>query len=415
MLAILAGVLPGPQASDVIEPIAATSTPGYRRGRVTWTAFIVLLAFGMLNAGLGPALPYLRRAEHVSYLASVLHQVAFAVGGGLAGLLTARARQMPARSLAIRVGMLGAAAAWLAMGYGSRLEVTVCAAFAVSLLGTTALIRVWAVLADEHGARRAVAMSEGEVAVSLGGVVSPLLVGVAAGSALGWRGAFVLCAAAVVVAVTATAFVRLPEPRHDPVRAAGGARQRGMRATLVVVFAIVALEFALAFWLASYLGDSVGLERQTAAELVSVLYLANLVGRLLASRLAHHVPAELLLGGALALALAGLPVLLAATGAPLAVAGLAITGIGVGATFPLASALHVAASRRGADGALGQVLAAAAVGQITGPVVVATVAQGLGLRAGLTTLFGFTLAAVGALHWQVRRQRPGLADSCGGK
>jgi MFS family permease len=393
----------------VIDPSAAEPTAGYRRDQVTWTAFVVLLAFGILNAGLGPALPYLRRAEHVSYLAIVLHQVAFAVGGGLAGLLTARARQMPARGLAIRVGMLGAAAAWLVVGYGNRLEVTVCAAFAVSLLATAALIRVWAVLADQHGARRAVAMSEGEVAVSLGGVVSPLLVGVAAGSALGWRAAFVLCAAAVVLAVTATAFVRLPESRLDPARAARRGPVTGVPATLVVVFAIVALEFALAFWLASYLGDSVGLQPQTAAGLVSVLYLANLTGRLLVSRLARDVPPELLLGGALAVALGGLPVLLAASGAPLAVAGLAITGIGVGATFPLASALHVAASPRGADGALGAVLAAAAVGQIVGPVVVAAVAQGFGLRLGLTTLLGFTLAAAGALHWHVRRWRASLA------
>jgi MFS family permease len=394
----------------VIEPDAAAPAPGYRRDRVTWTAFVVLLAFGMLNAGLGPALPYLRRAEHVSYLASVLHQVGFAVGGGLAGLLTARARRMPARGVAIRGGMLGAAVAWLALGYGNRLEVTVCAAFAVSFFGTAALIRVWAVLADRHGARRAVAMSEGEVAVSLGGVVSPLLVGVAAGTPLGWRAAFALCATAVVVAVTATAFVPLPEPRLDTARAAGGGGDGGVPATLVVVFAIVALEFALAFWLASYLGDSVGLPRQTAAGLVSVLYLTNLAGRLLVSRLAHRVPAELLLAGALALALGGLPVLLAATHAPLAVAGLAIIGIGIGATFPLASALHVAASPRGADGALGQVLAAAAVGQIVGPVMVALVAQSFGLRAGLTTLLVFTLAAAGALHWHVRRWRPGLAD-----
>lgn len=387
----------------MIESTEAAATPGYRRGRVTWTAFVVLLGFGMLNAGLGPALPYLRRAEHVGYLPSVLHQIAFAVGGGLAGLLTVRARQMPTRGLAIRVGMLGAAGAWLAIGYGNRLEVTVCAAFAVSLLATAALIRVWAVLADQHGARRAVAMSEGEVAVSLGGVVSPLLIGVAAGTALGWRAGFVLCAAVVVMAVTATAFVPLPEPRLDPARTAGGVRQGGVPATLVLVLSIVGLEFALTFWLASYLDDSVGLSRQTAAVLVSVLYLANLAGRLLVSRLAHRVPAELLLGGGLAVALVGLPVLLAATGTALAVTGLVITGIGVGATFPLASSLHVAASPRGADGALGQVIAAASVGQIVGPVVVAAVAQGLGLRAGLTTLLGFTLAAAAALHRYVRR------------
>jgi len=32
-----------------------------------------------------------------------------------------------------------------------------------------------------------------------------------------------------------------------------------LQPTLVVVFAIVALEFALSFWLASYLNDDVGL------------------------------------------------------------------------------------------------------------------------------------------------------------
>src|SRR5262249_32518347 len=102
------------------------------------------------------------------------------------------------------------------------------------------------------------------------------------------------------------------------------------------------------------------------------------------------------------------PVLLVATGAPQAVAGLAITGIGIGATFPLASALHVAASpggaggAGGADGALGQVLAAAAVGQVVGPVVVAGGAPGVRPRAGPATLLGFTLTAGGALQWRRR-------------
>jgi fucose permease len=375
---------------------------GYRRDRVTWAAFGVLFAFGVLNAGLGPALPYLRRAEHASYLASVLHQVAFAVGGGLAGLLTARLRQMRARALAIRGGLLGAAVAWLALGYGDRLQVTVGATFAVSLLATAALIRVWAVLADEHGVRRAAAMSEGEVAVSLGGLISPLLVGAAAGTPLGWRGSFVFAAVLVAVAVSATVPVHLPAsppsrahvPRSDT-------RDQRMPPTLVVVFAIVALEFSLAFWLASYLGDNIGLQRRTAAAMVSGLYLANLVGRLLVSRLAHLLAAERLIASALALALVGLPMLLAATGAPLALASVAVIGVGVGATFPLTSALHVAASSRDTDSAVGQVFAAASVGQMMGPVTVAGLAQAFGLRTGLITLIGFTLVAAGALRWHV--------------
>ncbi|HZC74206.1 MAG TPA: MFS transporter [Jatrophihabitans sp.] len=379
--------------------------PAYRRDRVTWASFGVLLAFGVLNAGLGPALPYLRHVEHVGYLGGVLHQVAFAIGGGLAGLLIARAPRMPPRTLVIRGGLLGAALAWLAVGYGNRLPVTAAGAFAVSFLGTAALIRVWAVLADEHGERRAVAMSEGEVAVSLGGVVSPLLVSVAAGSALDWHGAFLFASVVVAVAVSVTMPVRLPPAL--PGRAAGpdivaGDRRR-LPPTLVIVFAIVGLEFALSFWLASYLGEDVGMRRSDAAAMVSALYLANLVGRLVAGRLAHTVAASRLLGGALAVALLGLPVLLAATGAVVALVGLAIAGIGIGATFPLTSALHVAASPHSADGAIGQVLAVASIGQIAGPVVVAALAQQFGLRTGMVTLVALTLLAAAALRWQLGR------------
>lgn len=385
---------------------ADAAPAAYTRDRVTYAAFAVLFGFGILNAGLGPALPYIRHAEHISYLAGVLHQVGFAVGGGLAGVLSARARRMPARAFAIRSGLVAAALAWIAVGYGDRLAITVAAAFVVSLLATAALIRVWALLADEHGERRAVAMSEGEVAVSLGGVISPLIVSIAASTVLGWRGAFLIAAGLVAAAVAATTPVRLPESTLT--RAgdnANRARQRSLPPTLLIIFAIVGLEFSLTFWLASYLGDSVGLSRQTAAAMVSVLYVANLIGRVLASRLAHSVSAERLLAVTLALALAGLPILLAAHGPWLSVAGLAVMGVGIGGMFPLTSALHVAGSARDAEGALGQVLATAALGEIVGPVAVAALAQPFGLRIGLMTLGGLAGLGAGALRWHVVRRQ----------
>ena len=394
------------QSSDMGPEIAPVQTaPAYRRDAITWVAFVELLSFGVLNAGLGAALPYLRDAEHISYLAGALHQVAFSIGGGLAGIMTARVRRMPGRTWAIRGGLLGAAVAWLAVGYGGTLAVTASAAFLVSLLATAALIRLWAVLADVHGPRRAVAMSEGEVWVSLGGIVSPLLIAAMAGTALGWRSAFVLGAVIVAGTVLFTARVPIPSPVPradadiDPNRATG----RRFPPLLVVVFAIVALEFALSFWLASYLADDVGLRRELAVTMVSGLYLANLLGRVLASRLAHRVSAQRLLAGALVVVLLGLPLLLTARSAVTAALGLAVAGAGIAATFPLTSALHVATSRHGADAAMGQVLAVASVGQMFGPLVVAVLAQVSNLRVGLLSLVGFTLLAGGALRWQLSR------------
>jgi fucose permease len=172
---------------------------------------------------------------------------------------------------------------------------------------------------------------------------------------------------------------------------------------LAVVFSIVALEFGLSFWLASYLNVSVGLERGLAVALVAALYGANLAGRLLASRLARRVEAARLLAAALLTAMAGLPILIAAHAAGPATLGFVITGMGIGALFPLTSSLHVSRSRRTADAALGQVLVVAAFGQTFGPLAVAAVAQATSLRVGFLVLPALVVAAAAALALAVRR------------
>jgi fucose permease len=377
-----------------------TTTASYRRDAATWAAFAALLSFGVLNAGLGPLLPYIRAAEHISYLAVVLHQVAFAIGGGLAGLLAAAAPERPRRDVAIAAGLAGAGVAWLGIGYGGTLALTAGAAFAVSLLGTSALIRLWGALADIHGPRRAVAMAEGEIWVSLGSIATPLVIGALAATALGWRSSSVAIGAVLVAASLACRSVRMPapRPRSEPSLPRTGRRPHP---TLVIVVAVVAIEFSLSFWLASYLGDDLGLGRGLAVTMVSVLYAANLAGRLVASRMVRRLSAAAVLAGAFGLALAGLPVLLAAKGAAAAVVGLALAGMAIGAFFPLVSSLHVGASARTADGAIGEVLAAASIGQVLGPVLVAALAQAADLRTGLLTLPALVLLAGVALRAHV--------------
>jgi fucose permease len=356
----------------------------------------------VLNAILGPALPYLQAEEHISYVPGALHQLAFAVGGGVAGLLAIRVEARVGRGVTIRFGLAAAAIAGLAVGYGEAIWITVPGAFFMSLFGTSALVRVWAALADTHGPRRTVAMTEGEVMVSLGGTVVPLILGGVAATVLTWRFAFVAGAAVVITAVLAMGTVRIPRPR--PVaspdrrpRAADLPAQSSAVPTLVIIFAIVALEFSLSFWLASYLNRNVDIGREEAVLMVSGLYAANLIGRVLASRLARRASTERLLAASLTLALVGLPILLAAHGAAVAAAGIALTGIAIGAMFPLTSSMHVGVSRRNADGAIGQVLGIASIGQILGPFAVAAIAQAAGLRVGLLILPGLVLLAASGL------------------
>jgi MFS family permease len=364
---------------------APSRAPRYRRDTATWVAFACLFGFGLLNAVLGPALPFLRAAEDLSYLAASAHQVAFAVGGGMAGLLAAAVSGTMSRRRAIAGGLGVAALAGLGVGYGPSAYVTIVAAFVLSLAGTTALIRLWALLADLHQERRTVAMSEGEVCVSLAGILTPLLIGGLATTALTWRSAFAVTAVVVAgtaVLVLVVAFPELPDKRE----AAAVKTGRWWQPMLVVVIAVVALEFCLSFWLASYLNDEIGVGRDLAAAMSSVLYAAALAGRLLLSRLARRIAAEPLLVSALVLTVVGAPLLLLAHGPALAIAGIVVTGIGMGATFPLTSSLHVQASPISADAAMGQVLAVAAIGQIAGPLATGVLAQMADLRVGLLVL-----------------------------
>jgi fucose permease len=374
----------------------------YRRDAFTWIAFGALFAFGYLNAVLGPALPYIRSVEGISYLVAALHQVAFAIGGGIAGLLSARDRLPFGRRPVIAAGLGGAGLAGLAVGYGNTAPITIAGALLMGLLATLALIRLWAALADAHGELRAVAMTEGEVAVSLAGIATPLLIGGLAGTAGTWRLAFAIGAATVALSIVGVLRADIPAQRP-------GTRERSrhtsVQPTLVIVFAIVALEFGLSFWLASYLNDDVGLARHAAVTLVSMLYAANLAGRLLASRLARDTSAERLLFVALGSVLAGLPCLLAATSATAAIVGIVLVGAGIGALFPLTSSLHIQASGHTADSALGEILTVAALGEIAGPLLTGAIAQGSSLRTGLLVLPALTLlAALGLTTHQRQTQ-----------
>ena len=387
----------------------------YRRDATTRVAFAALFGFGILNAMLGPILPYLRQSEDISYVTGALHQVAFAVGGMTAGILATRSSARRRRT--IGVGLTGAALAGVLLGYGRILPVTILAALLLSASATAALIRMWALLADLHPMHRTVAMTEGEVAVSLAGVLTPVIVSVCAATVLGWRFSFVVALVVVVASAAAVSVSRLPEAHRlqpsDPDEADDRAPARSdsadrinPRRTLTTIFAIVGLEFTLSFWAASYLHDDVHIGRDTAVALVSALYAANLVGRVVASRLARRMPTALVLRLFLATGLVGLPVLLSADNVVTAGVGLAVTGVGIGGTFPLASSLHVAASHRTADQALGQILTVAGIGQITGPLAAGALAQGIGLRLGLLVLPALVLLA-GAMSRH--RDRPGTA------
>jgi len=239
----------------------------------------------------------------------------------------------------------------------------------------------------------------------VGSIVTPLLIAALAATALTWRAALVTGGLGIALSVCALRRSDLPAPASpdSPGAAAGTSGRPRIRPTLVIVFAIVGLEFALSFWLATYLHDSVGVRRGLAVVVVSGLYAANLAGRVTASRTARHLPDAAVLAAALLLVLLGLPLLLAARTLWPALCGIVLAGAGIGALFPLTSSLHVATGKANADTALGEVLAVAALGQLAGPLAAGLLAQLSGLRVGLIVLPALTLLGLAGLAAHQRR------------
>jgi predicted MFS family arabinose efflux permease len=383
----------------LLDPPSQTASLPYRRDRRTLAAFGLLAALGALHTVLGATLPYLRTDLGLGYGQAGLHLTAFAAAALLAGLGGPAVQRATSRLGLVLAGTGGAAAGAGLVAAAAGLAGSLTGAAVMGAGVTLAFVGLWSGLSDQHGERRAVALTEGEVAVSVGNLSLPLAVGAAAAAGLGWRAALVVVLAAVTAGALGLRRAGVQEPASATTATAGppGQVARRLAPLLVVVACVVGVEWTLTTWLSTFLDDEVGLARSTAVLATSAFFAAMLAGRLVSSRLARRTGARALLAGALALLLAGLPVLLAARGIPVALAGIVLVGAATGALFPLASALVLAAAGPASTRASGATMAVASVGVLLGPLTIGTLAEGTGLRTALAAAAVLPVTALAVL------------------
>ncbi len=381
----------------------------YRRDARTWAAFGLLLALGLLQGTLGVALPYLREELDLEYAAASLHVSAFAIGGLAAGLSGALVASRIGRRALIVAGAAGTSLAGALLTLASSLEQSLACALLLGLALTFSFIGLWSALSDHHGDRRAVALSEGEVAVSLGTLSLPLAVSLAAATEAGWRAGLVAAASvplAGAIAVRATG-VTEPAAADGNARSGAAAPVRGrLISLLAIIVCVVGMEWTLSTWMISYFDDDVALPREVAVALGSGFYGAMLAGRLIASRLARRRYAGDVFFMALGTALVGIPMLVAVPHAAIAVPASLIAGLGTGALFPLAAALVLEAAGPRSTAGSSATMVAASLGVLLAPLTIGALADALTLRGALAcTLLLPLLAALLAVHARRARLR----------
>src|SRR5829696_7641530 len=159
----------------------------FRRDRLTWLAYVALAWFAYLQAAPGLVIGHLRDELGVSYATGGLHVAAFAAGSMVAGATAARLeRGLGRRTLFWSAAALMGAGA-IGVTAGRVAEVTVGSVLVMGFGGGLLLVTIQAALADHHGERRGVALTEANVAASFGYIGLIGVLSLTAALDAGWR------------------------------------------------------------------------------------------------------------------------------------------------------------------------------------------------------------------------------------
>jgi fucose permease len=362
----------------------------FARDSATWMTYGLVGFFAFMETVLGPIMPFLRRELDLGYAAASLHFSAFALGAVLLGFFGDRIVGRWGRRAALWGGAFGMAAGALLLILGQSAWGTVPATFAMGICGALLIVTSQAVLSDRHGEYSAVALTESNVTASACAIIAPLLVGASAASGLGWRAALVVPAVALVL-LAARYF---SQPLDLPPNAAENDAPADAPtlpplywAFWVLVALGVASEWCVGYWGADFLADGTGLTRPAAATSLTAYFAAMLAGRVVSSRLARTLPPAILLAATLFLALFGFPLFWLSPGTLLALAGLFVTGLGIGGVYPLGVSAAIASAPGNTDAAAARLSVGGGGAILVAPFVLGTLAD----RVGISTAFGIVV------------------------
>ena len=374
----------------------------FRRDRLTWLAYLMLAWFAYLQAAPGLVIVHLRDELDLSYSTGGLHVAAFAAGSLVAGMISARLERAVGRRTLFwsSAALMGAGTVGLTVGRVAA--ATVGSVLLMGLGGGLLLVTIQAALADHHGVRRAVALTEANVAASVAYVVLIGLLSLTAALHVGWRAALLVAPVVLVLAWWTNRRLAIDAPPPSTVEHDRLPGVFWIAATML--FCMVAAEWCITAWGASFVADAAGVPTDTAVGLMAGFFGGVVAGRAIGSRLTRRHDPERLLALALAVTAAGFAVLWPLTGPVQALVGLSLLGIGLGNLFPMGLAVTVALAPGRAALASARAVGATSFAVLLAPLTVGTLADATSLTAALGVVpVALVLAAVGLVL--VRRAR----------
>ena len=380
----------------------------FQRDRLTWVAYLLLGWFSFLQAAPGLVMPYLRDELGLSYSIGGLHVAAFAAGSLIGGIVSGRLEVAIGRRAMLWSGAALMGGGAIGLTAGRVAEVTIASVLVLGFGAGLLLVAIQALLADRHGERRAVALTEANVAASLGYVVLILALSLAAAAQVGWRIALLVGLAVPLVLWLRHRELAVEAPSRSV--ASSGRLPSIVWIAGAVLFCTTAAEWSVIAWGASFIEGETGVSADTAVSLMAGYFVGVVMGRIAGSRLTRSRDAARLLAISLAVAGAGFAILWSSTGPAQAVLGLLVIGVGIGNLYPLGTSVTMSLAPGQAAAASGRAVAMSASAGLLAPLVVGPLADATSLSAALLVIPGF-LGFAGAGLALVARQSSRLAPA----
>lgn len=352
------------------------------RTRLTWLAYSMLAYIGFSQAILGPLMPFLRSELGLTYTQGGFFSAAIACGLIFTGLFAGWLTRHISRQVLFWGGGTFLAVGITILGLSRQFELALLAVLGMGIGGSLAQVMIQALLSDQHGEQRAIALTEANVAASLSGTLTPLILSSLQRIGAEWRAISLITI--LVLTLLAVSFRRVSIPNS----ATAAAQSSGKAGNLpfafwlywIVLFFMVATEMSLAVWSTDFFISVVGLSRADAVLAFGVFPAAMLTGRFAGSRLTRSWSSLPLLYATLGLTLLGLPLFWLARIPALNILGLFITGLGIANQYPLTMSIAVGIARDKTNQASARVTLAVGTALLTAPLALGRLADGLGLQ-----------------------------------
>lgn len=373
------------------------SSNPFIRTNITWLAYSMLAYIGFSQAILGPLMPFLRSELGLNYTQGGFFSAAIACGLIFTGLFAGGlARRIPRQILFWSGGTL-LSIGILALAGSHRFELALLSVVGMGIGGSTAQVMIQAILSDQHGKQRAIALTEANVAASLSGTLTPLVLSGLQRVGVDWRAISIITI--FVLTVLAITFRRESIPNSTQPVSADSSKPDGSLPFAfwlywIVLFFMVATEMSLSVWSTDFLISVVGLSRTDAVLAFGAFPAAMLTGRFAGSRLTRSRSALPLLFSALGLALIGLPLFWLARIPALNILGLFITGLGIANQYPLTMSIAVGLAGKKTNQASARVTLAVGIALLTAPLVLGRLADSLGLQTAFGMVIVLMIAAI---------------------